>query len=146
MEKIKLHTDLGQSKRLAEFLPLESADAHYGNFCPKGLGYESPYSIGLTPYIKEVEIYEEIKEEYGISNYNGIVAWEVIPAWSLAALLRVLPKIDAKEPMVQKLYYTSKPVERYICVYDLTNMTSEYDNPVDACVEMIIRLHELNML
>ena len=58
-------------------------------------------------------------------------------AWSLSALLGLLPKRGAKEPMVQKLYYASEPKERYVCKYSITDMTGEYDNPIDACYEMI---------
>ena len=64
----------------------------------------------------------------------------------LASLLGVLPKFGAEEPMIRKLYYASEPKERYVCEYGLTDITSEYDNPVDACYEMILKLHELKML
>lgn len=64
------------------------------------------------------------------------------PAWSLTALLGLMPKIGAHEPMLHKMYYISEPTERYICQYSLTDMTSEYDNPVDACYEMVCWLKE----
>ena len=116
MATIKSHTDLQQSKKLAKILPLESADMYY----------EWPNK----------------KVHFKDDKYNGMG----FSCWSLAALLGVLPKIDSEEPMIQKLYYANTPTERYICQYSLTNITGEYDNPVDACVSMIEKLHELKML
>ena len=62
-------------------------------------------------------------------------------AWSLAALLGVLTK--------NKICHYD---DRYYCQYMSEGdefpiySTAEYDNPVDACVEMIEKLHELNLL
>lgn len=122
MTTIKSYTDLEQSKKLAEILPIETADMFLA-------------MNGILP----------VMSKYIDSGF--VTADETaVPCWSLAALLSVLPKIGAEEPMVGKLYYASKPVERYICEYSLTNMTSEYNNPVDACVEMVEKLNEFKML
>jgi len=59
-----------------------------------------------------------------------------IPCWSLAALLGVLPN----ENMLVK----TTDGEYYCLAKDV--MTKHYDNPVDACVAMIERLHEFNLL
>ena len=123
MAAIKSFTSLEQSKKLAKILPLESADMYY--FDDNG---EEP----------------KFKVRNGITYYYA--SEDCLCCWSLAALLSVLPKIGAEEPMIIKLYYANEPKERYICEYGLTNITSEYDNPVDACYEMIIRLHDLKML
>ena len=120
MATIKSFSDLNQSKVLAKILPLESADMYWD--------------------------YDVQKHEHYPMVMDDQFDDTCIRAWSLAALLNVLPKIGAKEPMVRKLYYASKPVERYICEYSLTNMTSEYDNPIDACYEMILKLHKMNLL
>jgi len=129
MAIIKSYTDLPQSKVLAKILPLESADMHYATWTI--LDGEFIVSPNQGSTIKSMQ------EDYGN---------QIIPCWSLTALLSVLPKIDAEEPMVRKLYYANEPKERYICQYSLTNMTSEYGNPVDACVAMIIKLHEREIL
>ena len=126
MATIKSFTSLEQSRKLAEFLPLESAD--YFHAPDAGVVVTEPYKL------KE-------DDETVITAYKGAV-----PCWSLAALLSILPKIGSEEPIIQKLYYVSNPVERYICQYSITNITGEYDNPVDACYEMILKLHELKML
>lgn len=141
MATIKSYTDLEQSKKLAEILPLESADMHYGNFSPKGLGYENKFSAGLTPYIKEIKVYEELKESYKIKDYNGIVTWQVIPCWSLAALLDILK---------DKIIFGGNSPEGWFCCYTIKNptktLTIDGDSLVDACYEMIIKLNEQKLL
>ena len=126
---MKSYTDLEQSKKLAEILPIESAD----------MGYLSEES--LVPKVI----------------YNGMVFFNseeeklthIIHCWSIAALLSVLPIItkgkDTANPFVAKT-----PNNEYYVVY--VTLTEEVDssaicdNPVDACVETIIKLHELKML
>ncbi len=124
----KSYTSIEQSKVLSEILSPESADMFY---C-YGMNIETKeWSLDETPTIED----DYYKKDIGD-----------IPCWSLSALLSVFPKIGADEPMLQKIYYASDPTERYICEYSLTNITSEYDNPVDACYEMILKLDELKML
>ena len=128
MATIRAFTTIEQSRKLAEILPIESADMYH--FIDNILEL---HKVGFG-YIKITADYSKAKLEY-------------IPCWSLAALLSILPpKIGAEEPMVIKMYYASEPKERYICQYSLTNITGEYNNPVDACYEMILKLHELKML
>ena len=126
MATIKSYTDIEQSKVLAEILPLDSADYFY-KYC---IGHYNSiyYRLETYPYNKG-----------GNKNHD-------IPCWSLSALLGVLPKLGAEEPIIQKIYYASNPTERYICQYSLTNMTGEYDNPVDACYEMVTILKEKNLI
>lgn len=64
---MKAYTDLEQSKKLAEFLPLESADGWW-----TALNWQ------------ETEYYIEVKQD-GIDKPK-----KYIPCWSLAALLSVL--------------------------------------------------------
>lgn len=107
---MKAYTDLNQSKKLAEILPMESADMHY-------------------------VMIDTVNEIYsvGLSNYIGILP--SLPCWSLAALLDALPSstLDSSNDH----YYRLHCMERF---------TEWYDNAVDACYEMIIKLHELKML
>jgi hypothetical protein len=143
---MKSYTNIEQSKKLAEILPLESADMHYGNFSPKGLGYENKFSAGLTSYIKEIKVYEELKESYKIKDYNGIVAWRVIPCWSLTALLKYLSEI--KPQVYTPVLFPSEG--KWILQFaeyghgNVCETTSE--NPIDACVAIIEKLNELNLL
>lgn len=115
MATIKSYTDIFQSKKLAEILPLESADMRYKEYT-SSLDYSSKHcdvpSIGC-PHSKDV------------------------PCWSLAALLGVLPKLH-KLQHSEYGYYCSLANYKYV--------TDAYDNPIDACYEMILKLHELKML
>ena len=103
---MKAYTDLEQSKKLAEILPLESAD----------MCYPLPYENEDKPLLEH--------GEFGS-----------IPCWSIAALLDILPSstLDSSNDH----YYRLHCMERF---------TEWYDNPIDACYEMIIKLHELNLL
>lgn len=101
----KHYTSIEQSKHLLKLgLNPETADMHYGNFCPKGLGYADAFGAGLSPYTEAVKTYETIKKQYHIDDYKGIVAWEVLPCWSLGALIDLMPKcIETKKP--KNLYF-----------------------------------------
>lgn len=109
MATIKSFTDLQQSKKLAEFLPKENADMYW-------------WSSGKRYYIESIDDddYEEDKD---------------IRAWSLAALLDVLPSATLDSSS-----------DHYYRLHCMTRYTEWYDNPVDACYEMILRLHEQNLL
>ena len=63
--------------------------------------------------------------------YSGIG----LPCWSLAALLDIYPMIVGRD------------MGMYCCWQNSKNLHSRhYDNPIDACVEMITRLHEQKLL
>ena len=120
---VKTYTDLSQSKKLAEILPLGSAD---------------------LDYIPVVNLEGEYSLIFNVWNNEHEDSW--IPCWSLAALLEVLP-----DEMGDNHYLTlDKEGKEYCCCYEDCNGNSfRYcfsDNPVDACYEMIIRLHEENLI
>ena len=139
MATIKSYTDLQQSKKLAEILSLESADMHY---CLEQRDFASGYEIGITPYIKAKSF---------IGKCNII---DVRPSWSLASLLDVLPNNENISTNLSKggyristLEYTNSWFVDYEDETDgLNNCVTSADNPVDACVDMIEKLHELKML
>lgn len=108
---MKSYTDLEQSKKLAEMLPLESADMY-----------------------RVFENNSETRVYYGKLPTAYFVCE---PCWSLAALLSVLPKLH-KLQHSEEGYYCSLANYKYI--------TETYNNPVDACYEMILKLNELNLL
>ena len=63
---------------------------------------------------------------------------QLIPCWSLAALLGVLPDYSLQSNHNGTVFVVSdikKPM-----------MSDDYDNPVDACYEMILKLHEQKLL
>ena len=71
MAKIKSYTDINQSRKLAEILPLESADMCYVND-------GTAIKIDANSYSVRYSMWKDC-----------VVA--IIPCWSLAALLSVLP-------------------------------------------------------
>ena len=134
---MKSYTDIEQSKKLAEILSLESADAKYGYIAPYEYsdrtydeGYDDiPYPIAF------------IKKDY--SNFFVEEYDDELPCWSLAALLNVLPNgID----VIKEEADTEN--ERYMCTVGINDdiISTFANNPVDACVEMIEKLHNLKML
>ena len=122
MATIKSFTSLEQSKVLAEILPHETADMCIGNY------------VGKSGKVDGTNIHYYPKgESFG--------APQIIEAWSLAALVSVLPLVDFTMPQL-----IGTPKTLYRCIYNDDLKSHAYDNPVDACYEMILKLHELKML
>ena len=124
MATIKSYSDLQQSRKLAEILPLESADMYY----TAGLNVNGKHYY-KTPYIMERK---EDLNEY------------TFPCWSLASLLGVLPA-ECECMSLEHINYGNNH-KKYFMSYVGGGNTDIYDNPVDACVAMIEKLHELKML
>lgn len=126
MTKIKSYTDLEQSRKLADILPVESADMSWvGN----GLG---------KPFARTISIKGDPEE--------------LCACWSLAALLGVIPQEIFDGEYVINI--TEGCDNIWVLTYDhFENRNHSYyslsigaDNLVDACYEMIIKLNELNLL
>ena len=122
MATIKSYTDIEQSKKLAEILPLESADMYY-----------EP-SAGFCTEPSEVR-FGDIKYAHPRS----------IRCWSLAALLGVLP-IKLQIVLAINDFQGDRKEKYVIGSVEHDNYDCYADNPVDACVAMIEKLHELKML
>lgn len=124
---MKSYTDLEQSKKLAEFLPLESVDTWWAE-----------------RYAGRVENYEYIVEEkpvYYLSftkpseeNYSQDTIKD-IPCWSLAALLDVLPNYTIINNGITG-----------VVVWSLDAHSNEHQSLIDACYEVILKLKERNLL
>ena len=120
---MKSFTDLSQSKKLAEILPLESADMFWR-------------------YNHNIHTYDDVPKILVVNNWDDDYNKD-IPCWSLAALLDALPfpqlskdKLGSgKEGWMVSVYPDN-------CRYD----SCWHDNPVDACIEMIIKLKEQKLL
>ena len=115
---MKSYTDIEQSKKLAEILPLESADMCYRY-----------YSGGM------ITGYGDCVLAKSFSTGKNVIRENDLPCWGLSALLDVLP--SATLDSSNDHYYRLNCMERY---------TEWYDNPVDACCEMIIKLYEQKIL
>lgn len=125
---MKAYTDIEQSKKLAEILPLESADMWYQH-------------IGIS--IKD----DSEKPIYFPMVIRDCESDKDIPCWSLTALIDVLPlEIEThKQTDGHKIYYYVESYmkrmgkEKYLS-------TKQYENLVDACYEMVLTLHDNNLL
>ena len=118
---MKSCTNIEQSKKLAEILPLESADMYW-------------WSSGKRYYI-------EAMDDGDFNEKEGDIR-----AWSLAALLDVIPdSIYDNTYEYSQLEFSKKSVA-YHDLNDGIKIGSLKDNLVDACVETIIKLHEQKLL
>lgn len=124
---MKLFTDLKQSKKLVKILPLESADAWYGN--------EDPYKITVGKW-------KDNKHDE-----------DDIPAWSLTALLGLMPPyLFEFERGIDLNIYPNLNGKGWHCSYMPNNIKSikkdkfrqvtNGDNPVDAAFKMVCWLKE----
>lgn len=137
MATIKSYTDLQQSKKLAEILPLESADMYF-------IGHQSitnpkEWEYGDTPRVRGKYIDFDDKRIF-------------YPCWSLAALLEQLPyevcDDDGNSVYLQMNKEDDVYQLAYIDTYGFTEniYTDTHEHFVDACVSMILKLNELNLL
>lgn len=118
---MKSYTDIEQSKKLAEILLIESADMFY--------------------HLGESQLPNVI---YG--NHDDFKGY--LPCWSLTALLNILPKetVYNKNIVFLEFHVLENSLE-YVNNADYTlYVTNSYNNAIDACYEMILKLHELNLL
>ena len=135
--KCRSFTSLEQSKVLAKILPLESADMHYATWTILDGEFIVSQNQGST--------IKDLQEDYGN---------QIIPCWSLAALLNVLPNSENISTNLSKGGYIISTIEYtnswFVDYEDETNGLNNYvtsaDNPVDACVEMIIHLNKFKKL
>lgn len=129
MATIKSYTDINQSKKLADILPPESADMCY-----------------LSKDGRGIEFFEE-----PVVN-DGTLEDDDIPCWSLAALFGVIPKEIFDGEYVINI--TEGCDNRWVLTYDHCDnrhyshheLFSGADSLVDACYEMIIKLHKQKLL
>lgn len=119
---MKAYTDLEQSKQLAEILPIESADMFYLKIPNSSL---VGYNYSDLPYFAILGMKDNL------------------PVWSLSALLEVLP-----EGIIENYYVPNLQKEngKYSIAYGNEELLCIADNPIDACVEMIIKLKEKGLI
>ena len=113
MSTIKSYTDLSQSKKLAEILPIESSDMYWD-------------LLSKDKYAK-------------VNNIGHCLCRTCVYAWSLAALLNVLPEIHGGKPVIAL-------DDNYITYPHMNNLYTKAESLVDACMAMIEKLNEQNLL
>ena len=124
---MKSYTDLEQSKKLVEILPIESADMHYAKV------------------IHGFDLSKDWKIEAQLGSPSNKAP---IPCWSLAALLSIIKDKCNYFELVYLKSTTDGRANRLENVHRLS--TDIYDiyekKAIDAAFKMIIKLHELNLL
>lgn len=116
------YTSLEQSKILAKILSIESADMCFNRFRNNNM---PPL---MTPYSRFNEF------------FNMETPAFLIPCWSLAALLDVLPYPTLAQH-ANGLWSLTAWVEK-VETYSVEGC----DNKIDACYEMILKLHDQKLL
>ena len=128
---MKAFTDIGQSKKLAEILLIDSADMRYG--------YIAPYEFSDRKYDGGYDMIPYHKDFFDrCSNFSADEYDDELPCWSLAALLDILPEGTR--------LLKSATDDTYHCDCPKGNIEKWFDNPVDACYEMILKLNEEKLL
>lgn len=130
MATIKSCTDLKQSKVLSKILSDESAD----------MVYIASANDDIGDILYTAEYKSEIIMNEGDTDY--------INCWSLAALLSVLPSVIKRNG--KRMFLTLEKACAYNLYYKspdrLDELLETKEEPIDACVAMIIKLYELNWL
>lgn len=135
---MKSYTDLEQSRKLAEILPLESADMYW--------------------WYSDKRYYIEAMDDGDFNEEEGHIR-----AWSLTALLAILPneiftddRFECHYQIDIRKYDGGDKTTLYQIAYgnnrgssgswhDMIN-TGEKENLIDCCVQMILNLYKLKML
>ena len=129
---MKSYTDIEQSKKLAEILPLESADM---SWVSNGLG---------KPFARTIPIKGDPEE--------------LCACWSLAALSEfILPYIEDDNGNNYKFYISKDGQYRWIAYYESDNASIHIKrwngiemitepNPIDACYKIIVLSYEQKLI
>lgn len=130
---MKSFTNVEQSKKLAEILPIESADMEFMFLKTDGT------MVSNVPFLKE-------------ETDEPDCSYKLVPCWSLAALINVIPQEIFDGEYIINI--TEGLDNRWIITYDhhenkhhsYYGLSSGADNLVEGCVEIIIKLHERKLL
>ena len=123
--KCKAFTSLEQSRKLAEFLPIESADMCFN------ISQRTNMPPLMTPYCK-------FKEFFNMGKTPDFL----IPCWSLAALLSVI------KPINENTYTIRGTLDggAIISFDEATSVMFQEEEIIDAVFEMVVWLKEIGKL
>lgn len=136
---MKGYTNLDQSRKLADILPIESADMYWLN-----------RHIDLTETKYELFVVDRSDKHIDFFNSYAVAIDnnEIIPAWSLTALLGLMPKLyefenDPDDGGCQPNLCKGWDNNQWHIVYRSSIYTTDwYDDPIDAAFEMVCWLKE----
>lgn len=113
---MKSYTDIEQSRKLAEILPLESA-------------YMYHFIDNIDKVNKVGFVYRKIT-----ADYYSKTKLEYIPCWSLVALLKLIPNFNMFKRTIECRIETTNHLVDKAC------------EPIDAAFEMVCWLKEHNKI
>jgi len=138
----KICTTIEQSKKLIELgVDINTADMRYGYIAPYDYSdrmFDGGYDE--VPYPKD---FLKRNPNFSENEYDG-----ELPAWSLAALLELLPKLyewenDPEDGGCQPNLCKGWDNNQWHIVYrSAIYITEWYDDPIDAAFEMVVWLKE----
>jgi hypothetical protein len=118
----KICTSIEQSKKLIELgIDITTVDMYY------------LYDYNIKEYDDDTQIIPQSELEQHFSLFP-----EDIPAWSLSALLDLMPKVNGHYPELCR----GKQTGQYYMWIEDTFDTQTFNNPIDAAFEMIVWLKE----
>lgn len=127
---MKAYTNISQSKQLAEILPIESADFGWNVF------------VDGTTRILPINDWDITKD-----GSNGV---KFLHAWSLAALRACLPSGININGILYVFESHNTFDNEWVYEYKFEDISaplySKSSNEIDACYEMILKLHEQKIL
>lgn len=84
--------------------------------------------------------YPNDEDWYDIPNLGEAnLKYNQLPCWSLSSLLNVLPANKLEKQFDGKWWFS-------VYLPSGQHKSHKHDNPIDACVEVILNLHKLNLL
>lgn len=132
MATIKSYTDLSQSKTLSKILPLESADNVIVSFGSRE---------GTKTVVMPKETLDVIRTPFADIR-------EITMCWSLAALLDIVKTYSSRLEIALRAdkKYNVFAVSGDFAFRSFDECSEGYNNPIDACYNLILKLNELKML
>lgn len=142
---MKSYTDLKQSRKLSEILSLERADIWWAERYKGRVTENGQYIVDEEPYYY-LSLTNPSENNWSQDQIKDI------PCWSLAALLDIIPQEIFDGEYIINI--TEGCDNRWVLTYDhyenrkisYYGLSTGADNLVDACYEMILKLHKRKML
>lgn len=157
MATVKSYTDLSQSKVLAKILKIESADMYWDyDYSINNTGKYKYYPMVMDDQFDDVCIpcwslaallnilprYIRLNHDMRNCYDNLIYKGEQYNFGLERCSGGIIGKWYTQYQGIQERRYGKRYQNTSIKLY----VSKEYDNPVDACVEMIVKLHEQKLL
>lgn len=132
---MKSYTDIEQSRILAEFLPVESADMRYGYIAPYEFS-DRKYDGGYDKVAYPKDFFIRCTN-FSANEYDG-----ELPCWSLAALINVI------KPINENTYTIRGTLDggAFISFDEVTSVMYQEKEMIDAVFEMVCWLKEIGKI